>query len=501
MTRRRVLIELREPIHPTRGAMTARGLDGIQLDSNYGMVTVPASERVDRSIPGFNESFHLNDTEEGAETYLVRGEIDDEQVDVRAAAGNDQVIGVYADVAIQPLITCIGSPPLGDDKRVEELLNVPRLKAFGLTGADVLVAVVDTGINLAYLKSKGKNPRFDKGNSWVPRSGLEPGQLPVGHGTMCAYDVCIAAPQCTLLDIAVLLSNAPGGSVMEGLLSDAVKAYDHLRQVLRRVRPKGLVVSNSWGMFHPSWDFPVGHPGNFSHNLNHPFNRIVATLEREGADVLFAAGNCGNECPDSRCGGVANVIYGANSHPRVLSVAGVDVEKNRVGYSTKGPGALTPNKPDLAGYTHFKGSGVFPADSGTSAATPVVAGVVAAVRTKLRFRPAVPTTWPKAVRLLLTRTAEDRGTPGFDREYGWGVVNVARVLPALAASEPSVKEPSAAEPERPVPAERVLALLEELKTLLTVSASAAKPGFGEEPTDNGDAPLAYAGAHEGDAGR
>ena len=36
------------------------------------------------------------------------------------------------------------------------------------------------------------------------------------------------------------------------------------------------MVSNSWGMFDPAWDFPVGHPGNYSDNPNHPFNIIVA---------------------------------------------------------------------------------------------------------------------------------------------------------------------------------------------------------------------------------
>ena len=76
-----------------------------------------------------------------------------------------------------------------------------------------------------------------------------------------------------------------GGSVMEGLLSDAVAAYAHLRTILASAsRPKALVVTNSWGMFHPSWDYPVGHRGNFSDNLNHPFNVIIRTLERKGAE-------------------------------------------------------------------------------------------------------------------------------------------------------------------------------------------------------------------------
>jgi hypothetical protein len=59
----------------------------------------------------------------------------------------------------------------------------------------------------------------------------------------------------------------------------------------------GQVVNNSWGMFNPTWDFPVGDPQNYSDNPNHPFNIIVASLEAAGADILFAAGNCGPGMP------------------------------------------------------------------------------------------------------------------------------------------------------------------------------------------------------------
>jgi subtilisin family serine protease len=136
-------------------------------------------------------------------------------------------------------------------------------------------------------------------------------------------------------------------------------------------------------MFSPDWDFPIGHPGNYSDNRAHPFNVIVASLEAAGADILFAAGNCGRDCPDGRCRfGTARPICGANSHPSVLSVAGVDTRKRRVGYSSQGPGRLDPDKPDLSAYTHFRGSGVYSSDGGTSAACPVAAGVVAAVRKK-----------------------------------------------------------------------------------------------------------------------
>ncbi|MBK8501007.1 MAG: S8 family serine peptidase [Saprospiraceae bacterium] len=348
---------------------------------------------------------------------------------------------VYADVQIESQIICPGSPPLGSDSTVENLLKVPALKSCGMTGKGVKVAIVDTGVNMSYLNSQGKNPGFDAANSWKPSSStVVPGSAPVDHGTMCAFDVCIAAPDCTILDIALLTTQRSGSTVMEGFLSDAILAYRHLLNILAtQGRPgenKSLVVNNSWGMFHPSWDYPVGHPGNYSDNPNHPFNQIVHTLERAGADILFAAGNCGKDCPDGRCQGItANTIYGANSSPYVTCVAGVDTTKKRVGYSAIGPGRLTNKKPDIAGYTHFSGSGVYSADGGTSAACPVTSGVVAAIRTKRPLNTSDPATSPSAIRSLMFSAAEDLGPTGYDYLHGHGVVSTQKMIDKICKSE------------------------------------------------------------------
>ncbi len=464
MTKRNLLVELRHTERLERSAAAAMverreeldakvvpELDLMEFDESFAPVAIPALQtRAMTEDPYDVSPLSAIDRSAENETYFVRGTVEEGELDAfeKEAKKNRSVVNVFSDVAIDTQLVCPGSPPVGSDATVERLLCVEKMHGRGMDGSGVMVAIVDTGVNIAYLNNRGKTPNFDAQRSWAWHASLTPGSMTVGHGTMCAYDVCIAAPRCTILDIA-LLRPMSGHPLMGGLLSDAIRAYRHLLDVMndgprRPGESRSLVVNNSWGMFHPSWDYPVGHPGNYSDNPNHPFNRIVATLERAGADILFAAGNCGADCPDERCDGVtSNAIYGANSHAQVTCVAGVDTTKQRVGYSTVGPGRLTRQKPDVCGYTHFSGSGVYAADGGTSAATPVVAGVVAAMRTKRPYNAADSQTHPSAIRNLLTSTAEDLGTSGYDFRHGWGVVNGCALADKVAPpEEPSVPPPS-----------------------------------------------------------
>ncbi|MET8863589.1 S8 family serine peptidase [Nonomuraea sp. NPDC004580] len=436
----RVLIQLRPAPDVVASVMdsgvrsaaadVAGDLPGVLIDPAYEPVAVPRPLSLS---PHQRMQFSL--APEDA-SVLVRGEISDGELATRSALLSSsvrEVAGIFADPYIQPNPTCGGDGPVGDWAEVRRLLHVQDLWSAGHDGAGVTVAVVDGGVNTDHVAARiGHDVTLDAHRSWSPPGvPARPGRHPVGHGSMCAFDVLLAAPKATLIDIPVLLSRREGGTLADGLLSDAVAAYAHLDRMLRAMpaESRSLVVSNSWGLFSPDMDFPPGHPGNYSDNPAHPFNLIVGSLEAAGADILFSAGNCGRECPDGRCGYPDRPITGANSHPSVLSVGGVDTRGERVGYSSQGPGRLSERKPDLCAYTHFAGSeAVGPADTGTSAACPVAAGVVAAVRTG---RPSAELT-PAQLRTLLHRTADDRSTVGFDHDYGFGVIDPPAVLAALA---------------------------------------------------------------------
>jgi hypothetical protein len=81
------------------------------------------------------------------------------------------------------------------------------------------------------------------------------------------------------------------------------------------------------------------------------------------------------------------------------------------------------SKPDLTSYTHFLGSEAFGAgspDSGTSAACPVAAGCVAALRTKL---PPDATPPANLFQQMMATARQVPGSQGWNGDYGYGILN------------------------------------------------------------------------------
>ena len=64
----------------------------------------------------------------------------------------------------------------------------------------------------------------------------------------------------------------------------------------------------------------------------------------------------------------------------------------------------------------------YSAISGTSQASPIVAGVAALLKSKN------PNMTPAQIREQLMKTARDLGTPGFDPHYGAGMVDAAAAV-------------------------------------------------------------------------
>ncbi|MEU5562359.1 type VII secretion-associated serine protease mycosin [Micromonospora musae] len=106
----------------------------------------------------------------------------------------------------------------------------------------------------------------------------------------------------------------------------------------------------------------------------------------------------------------------------VISVGGVDRAGNHAEVSVTGP-KIDVVAPAVDIYSTSV-DGKYRKGTGTSDATAIVAGAVALIRSKYPYLPA------REVVHRLTATAIDKGPPGRDDEYGYGVIDIVAALTA-----------------------------------------------------------------------
>jgi ABC-type taurine transport system substrate-binding protein len=444
-----VLVELRIPssLEASFALEAATGLSvpGFELDTSYDPIPVGSPPDLEANMAEANE-----------QTVIVRGTIDAEKI--KELEARPDVVKVWKDTLIAPFAvttldaapggasveeetetfvapmrgfatcpigTCDCSPGVakGTIADVANYLGVNQIWAEGRKGDGIVVGVVDGGITAqgrTISSSDTSSPGWP--NKLIPRviggwptaSWGTTGVAWDWHGNMCSTDVLGMAPNAQVYDIRI-----SGGSIA-ATISAALAGF---QWAIDQHRANGTphILTNSWGIYQEAWD------ADYARNPNHPFTRKVVDALNEGIIVLFAAGNCGNTCADGRCGsdsGPGKSIWGANGHPRVITVGAVNKNEQFVGYSSQGPAALDGDKPDFCSVTHF--AGFFPSDNGTSAATPIAAGVVALLKQ------ANPSVSQDQVKSVLKETAKQIGPAGYNRNSGSGIIRAKQAYDRIA---------------------------------------------------------------------
>ncbi len=272
----------------------------------------------------------------------------------------------------------------------------------------VRIAVIDSGVDTSHpdLAAKLVAPRDTENQDNDPSP--EPDEA---HGTACAgiaaatsnndLGVTGMCQLCSLIPIRLF----PGsGFTRAGADSDAMYwAGDN----------GASVISNSWG---PAESAPI--PFNLDAAITDVANGGRGGL---GTLILFAAGNSAEE----------NQSFELESHPLVLAIGATGLADARESYSNFGPdldlmapaAAVTTDNQGPNGYV---GGDYIVAFGGTSAATPVVAGVAGLL---LAADPTL--TRGQLTSVLLTTADPVGGEPYVDGRndfYGYGRVNAARSL-------------------------------------------------------------------------
>lgn len=352
-------------------------------------------------------------------TVLLRADVNEAQISLLSE--RQDVVALWSDPMVAPIaIDCDPSTPKGTSQNVASAIGANEIWSLsGTRGAGIAIGIVDGGVD---------HRRFPVIGGWSPNPNSPPGAPDVawnGHGNMCAHDALIACPEASIFDYRIGATPQKG---IPALLSSVVQSYQHALDMLSQGRPYPHVMSNSWGLYKQSWDpYPPGHPMNYTHNPQHAAIRKILEYIDAGNLVAFAAGNCGERCPSDDCGadvGPGRSIRGANGHERIISVGAVNLRDEWIGYSSQGPSTLAPQKPDLCAFSHF--TGFFQSDSGTSAACPVVAGVLGLLRAaRGRFG-------QDRARSVLIGSARKVAGPGWRNDFGHGIIDGAaayRMLP------------------------------------------------------------------------
>jgi thermitase len=293
-----------------------------------------------------------------------------------------------------------GGAPAWNDPRVGEqhaLVRVATAEAHRVSEGSprTILAIVDTGVDHRHpdlATRDGKASRVLKGEDFVNLDGDPMDRN--GHGTHCAG---IAAA--TARNSLGIVGQAPGVAILavrvlgdNGAGSDAAVAA-------------GIVHATDRGA------------GVISLSLGGPeavrvIDDAIAYAQARGVLLVAAMGNEGKE---RRSYPAANA--------GVLAVGATTPDDDLAAFSNTGPwiALVAPGE----GILSTLPGGGYGLKSGTSMATPCVAGIAALVRDQR------PDWSPEAVRVHLERTADDRGSPGFDPRFGHGRLNAGRALTAL----------------------------------------------------------------------
>lgn len=274
-----------------------------------------------------------------------------------------------------------------------KLFGIPQIWA-RTKGEGVRVAVLDTGASLDHPDLKGQIVAAKD----FTRSASGPND-PHGHGTHCCGVIAAAendtgvvgvAPKAKLLVGKVLGDNGSGGSA--GIAAGIRWAVDNGADL----------ISMSLGSGSPD---PTIH----------------AAVKYAASKGVFLIAAAGNEGPYD------NTVGYPGGFPECVCVAAIDQAKRIAKFSSRGGevDVAAPGVDILSSYPPKNYARL----SGTSMATPFVAGVVALLLAKQKAGGKKTIKTVDDLLAAIKKTSVDAGQQGHDTQFGWGLINPDTLVP------------------------------------------------------------------------
>ena len=297
--------------------------------------------------------------------------------------------------------------------------SVRELWALGYTGAGIVVANMDTGVDSNHPDLSGR--WRGGGNSWFDPHGEHATPYdPSGHGTQTMSIIVGGDVGGSAIGVA------PGARwIATKLYSDAGQAsYSDIHLAFQwLLDPDGDpatvdapdVVNGSWGL--------VGNAGLCIAE----FSNDIDMLKTAGIAVTFAAGNDGSAPMTSLSPGNNAAGFATGAVDSSLVVASFSARGESACDGTVYPKMTAPGVNVQAADLSFGGLPRYATVSGTSYAAPHTAGAMALLLS------AYPDAGVADLESALTQSAQDMGVAGADNSYGHGLVNALAAYQNLHA--------------------------------------------------------------------
>lgn len=292
-------------------------------------------------------------------------------------------------------------------------LEMPAAWDYTTGQPGVIIAVLDTGVDMNHpdlMSGIWKNPRE------VPDNGIDDdanGFIDDVHGWNFAEDTNriyddhghgthVAGIAAARINNTIGIAGMAGGATIMPVDVFPLPAFgtyeDLIRAIVYATDNGADVINMSLG----ATSYSLGEEAAVDYAWNH------------GVVVVAAAGNTGR-----------NTYHYPAAHRNAIAVAATDASDNRASFSTYGD-FVDISAPGVSVFSTLM-SGGYGSMSGTSMATPHVAGLAALL---FSLNPRLTNA---QVRALIETNADDLGTAGWDPYFGSGRINARR---ALAAAVP-----------------------------------------------------------------
>jgi subtilisin family serine protease len=314
----------------------------------------------------------------------------------------------------------------------------------GITGAGVLVANCDTGVdgNHPALSSRWRgNNGHPASECWLSLIGNDP-NFPTDtndHGThvMGTITGLGAATEDTIgvaWNAMWIATDPINQGVSTDFNNDIITAFQWFSD------PDGDPFSNDDvpDVVQNSWRVNEGFPGGYT-DCDDRWWAAIDNCEAAGVVTTWSAGNEGYGSPET----IGSPADRATTLTSGFAVGSVDSHNYSFPYPISDFSSLGPTgcdvpadhkiKPEICAggtgiYSSVPGGGYEGGWNGTSMSGPHVAGVVALMRE------AAPDLDVDTIKEVIMETARDLGTPGEDNTFGWGVIDAYEAVLAVSGN-------------------------------------------------------------------